>query len=259
MMTAALPSLFVSHGAPNLVLQEAPARRFLEALGQRLPRPRAILVATAHWETEAAQAGGAAQPATVHDFGRFDDRLFQMRYPAPGDPALATRAAHLLAEAGLASAVDPRHGLDHGVWVPLLLMYPDADIPVVPFSVQPEMGPAHHYRVGQALAPLRHDGVLVMGSGSYTHDLGRFRGRALDGASPEDVAAFAGWFDDALLAGRMDDLLAYRTRAPHAAENHPTEEHLMPLFVAMGAGGRAEHLHESATYGVLRMDAYAFR
>jgi 4,5-DOPA dioxygenase extradiol len=200
-------------------------------------------------------------PSTIHDFGRFDDRLFQMRYPAPGDPAVAARAIGLLHEAGLPGAVDPRHGLDHGVWVPLMLMFPDADIPVVPFSVQPHLGAAHSYQVGRALAPLRDEGVLVMGSGSYTHDLSRFRGRAVDGTTPEDVAAFAGWFDGALMAGRTEDLLAYRLRAPHAEENHPTEEHLLPLFIAMGAGGdgaQAEHLHESATYGVLRMDAYGF-
>jgi 4,5-DOPA dioxygenase extradiol len=256
-----MPSVFVSHGAPNLVLQEAPARRFLETLGPCLPRPRAILVVTAHWESEEAQAGGSIAPATIHDFGRFDDRLFRMHYPAPGDPAIAAEAVGLLHRAGLPASIDPRHGLDHGVWVPLMLMFPGADIPVVPFSVQPHLGAAHSYRVGQALAPLRSEGVLVVGSGSYTHDLSRFRGRALDGATPEDVAAFAGWFDAALLTGRTDDLLAYRLCAPHAEENHPTEEHLLPLFVAMGAGGadaRAEHLHESATYGVLRMDAYAF-
>jgi 4,5-DOPA dioxygenase extradiol len=210
-----------------------------------------------------AQAGGAAAPSTIHDFGRFDDRLFQMRYPAPGDPALAARAVALVTAAGMPAAVDPRHGLDHGVWVPLMLMLPGADIPVVPFSVQPHRGAAHSYRVGQALAPLRDEGVLIMGSGSYTHDLSRFRGRALDGATPDDVAEFAGWFDRALMHGRIEDLLAYRLRAPHAEENHPTEEHLLPLFVALGAasgagGGAAEHLHESATYGVLRMDAYAF-
>lgn len=258
---APMPSVFVSHGAPNLVLQQAPARHFLEALGQSLPRPRAILAVTAHWETAAPAVGAAPQPATVHDFGRFDDRLFEMRYPAHGDPALATEVATLLHEAGLPVATDNTRGLDHGIWVPLMLMYPAADIPVVPFSVQPDLGPAHHLQVGRALAGLREQGVLVLGSGSYTHDLSRFRGRAAGSATPADVAEFAGWFDCALLEGRTADMLGYRSQAPHAAENHPTEEHLLPLFVALGAGGadtKAEHLHESATYGVLRMDAYAF-
>lgn len=256
-----LPTIFVSHGAPTLALQDVPARRFLEQLGATLPRPRAIVAVTAHWETASACVGAAFHPATVHDFGRFDDRLFDISYPAPGDPALAGRVAGLLREAGLGDSADPGRGLDHGVWVPLLLMYPAADIPVVPVSIQPDAGPAHHLALGHALAPLRDDGVLVLASGSFTHDLGRFRGRALESPTPDDVAQFAGWFDHALLEDRVDDLLAYRTRAPHAAENHPTEEHLLPLFAALGAAGpgaRAERLHASATYGVLRMDAYAF-
>ena len=204
--------------------------------------------------------GSGAHPATIHDFGRFDDRLFEMRYPASGDPALAGRVAGLLDDAGLPAVADPVRGFDHGVWVPLMLMYPGAEIPVVPLSIQ-HAGPGHHLAVGRALEPLRDDGVLVLASGSFTHDLSRFRGRALEAASPADVDEFAGWFDRALLAGQVAELLEYRERAPHAAENHPTEEHLLPLFVALGAAGagaRAEHLHESSTHGVLRMDAYAF-
>ncbi len=256
-----LPSLFVSHGAPTLALHDAPARRFLLGLGASLPRPRAIIAVTAHWETARPALGGAAHPATIHDFGRFDDALFQLRYPAPGDPALAERAAGLLRAAGLAVAVDPAHGLDHGVWVPLLLMYPEADIPVVPMAVQPGADPAHHARLGQALAALRAEDVLVLGSGSFTHDLRRIRFRGPEPDEPQDVRDFADWFDAALADGRTDDLLAYRSRAPHAAQNHPTEEHLLPLYVAMGAGGsaaRTERLHSSSTFGVLRMDAYAF-
>lgn len=256
-----LPSVFVSHGAPNLLLQDVPARHFLEDLGRSQPRPKAILAVSAHWETAGVRVGTASRPATIHDFGRFDDRLFAMRYPAPGDPALADRVQDLLSEAGLAAAADPARGLDHGVWVPLTLMYPDADIPVVPVSVQSALGPAHHLQLGRALAPLRAEGVLVLASGSFTHDLGRFRGRALEEAAPEDVDAFAGWFDAALTERRVTDLLGYRSRAPFAAENHPTEEHLLPLFAALGAAGpdaRADRLHSSTTHGVLRMDAYAF-
>ncbi len=256
-----LPTIFVSHGAPTLALQDVPARHFLEGLGASMPRPRAIVAVSAHWETRQPSAGAAMEPGTIHDFGRFDDRLFQMRYPAPGDPALAERVSGLLREAGLNSVVDPSRGLDHGVWVPLLLMYPDPSIPVVPVSIQPEYGTAHHLKVGRALASLRNEDVLVLASGSFTHDLSRFRGRAGESATPEDVDAFAGWFDTALTEGRTTDLLDYRTRAPRAEENHPTEEHLLPLYVALGAAGRdarAERLHRSATYGVLRMDAYAF-
>ncbi len=257
-----MPSLFVSHGSPMLALTEAPARAFLQGLGAQLPRPRAIVVASAHWETARPAAGGATDPTTIYDFGGFDPRLFQMRYPAPGAPALAERLQALLSEAGLPCAIDKARGFDHGVWVPLILMYPEADIPVVPLAVQPALGPAHHLRMGRALAALREEGVLIMGSGSFTHDLQRFRGQDIGAESPRDVVAFAEWFDAALTEGREEDLLAYRTLAPHARDNHPTEEHLLPLYVALGAGSEAphtEHIHNSSTYGVLRMDAYAFR
>ena len=189
------------------------------------------------------------------------DALAQTPAYPPGDPALAEHISDLVCAAGLASRLDPRRGLDHGVWVPLMLMYPDADIPVVPISVQPEYGPAHHLELGRSLAALREEEVLVLASGSFTHDLSRFRGRDVEAATPTDVDAFAGWFDTALTEGRTCDLLTYRTRAPNAVENHPTDEHLLPLYVALGAAGpdaKAERIHRSSTYGVLRMDAYSF-
>jgi len=257
-----LPTLFVTHGAPDLALHDVPARQFLEGLGNSLPRPKAIVLVTAHWETRVPMTGGAAHPATIHDFGGFDRRLFQIRYPAQGDPALAERVSGLLRTAGLTAAVDKTRGLDHGVWVPLLLMYPDATIPVVPLSIQPDLGPEHHFQVGQALRSLRGDDILVLASGSFTHDLRRFRGQPIDAATPADVATFAEWFGDALAEGRLADLLDYRSRAPHAKDNHPTDEHLLPLFVALGTAGpdcHASRLHTSSTYGFLRMDAFAFR
>jgi 4,5-DOPA dioxygenase extradiol len=256
-----LPTLFVTHGAPDLALHDVPARQFLQELGASLPRPKAIVSVTAHWESSEPLVGGAAHPATIHDFGGFDRRLFQIRYPAPGDPALAERVACLLKTAGLPAAIDGTRGLDHGVWVPLLLMYPDARIPVVPLSIQPDRGPEHHLKVGRALQSLRNEDILVLASGSFTHDLRRFRGQPIDAETPADVAAFADWFAAALAERRMADLLGYRGRAPHAKDNHPTDEHLLPLFVALGAAGsdfQAERLHASATYGFLRMDAFAF-
>ena len=256
-----LPALFLSHGAPTLPLDDVPAREFLQGLGQELPRPRAILVASAHWETEVPKLGAAERPETIHDFRGFPPELFRMRYPAPGAPELAERASDLLCAAGIRSRLDQGRGLDHGAWVPLLLMYPDADIPVVPISVQPHLGPAHHVQLGRALAPLRDEGVLVLGSGSFTHDLSRFRGQALDAEPPADVQAFADWFEKALTEGRTCDLVTYRTRAPGAVQQHPTDEHLLPLYVALGAGGKgapARHLHASAMHGFLRMDAWAF-
>ena len=254
------PALFLSHGAPTLPIVDAPASRFLRELGARLDRPRAIVVASAHWETDIPTLSGTARPATIHDFRGFPRALYELRYEPPGDPVLAERAGDLLARAGIASRIDPERGLDHGAWVPLLLMYPHADIPTIQVSIQPHLGPAHHVALGRALSGLRAEGVLVIGSGSFTHDLRRFRGQAEDAPATPDVVAFADWMDAAIVGGRSEDLLAYRTLAPGAAEQHPTDEHLLPLYVALGAAGldHPERLHVSAMYSMLRMDAYAF-
>lgn len=255
-----LRPLFISHGAPTLPLEDVAARQFLAGLAATMPRPRAILVVSAHWETSVPSVNAVEQNATIHDFSGFPDALYRLRYPAPGDPALAERVIDLLADAGLLARADPSRGLDHGAWVPLMLAWPDADIPVVQLSVQSHLGPGHHLEVGRAIAPLAADGVLIIASGSYTHDLSSWRGQA-GMSEPDWVTDFADWFDRALREGRTCDLLAYRRLAPNATRNHPTEEHLLPLFVALGAAGpkaKAERLHASTTYGVLRMDAYAF-
>jgi 4,5-DOPA dioxygenase extradiol len=256
-----LPSLFLSHGSPMLALTPGPAHDFLTGLGATLARPRAILVASAHWETAHPMVNGPTRNRTIHDFAGFPRALYALHYDAPGDPALAEQIDDLLAAAGLRAGIDHVRGLDHGAWVPLMLAWPDADVPVVQLSVQPHLGPAHHLEVGRALAPLRAQGVLVLGSGSFTHDLSRFQGQGPDAHEAPDVAEFAAWMDTALREGRRCDLLTYRRKAPHAVAQHPTEEHLLPMFVAMGAAGhavRAERLHASISYGVLRMDAYAF-
>jgi len=256
-----LPTLFLSHGAPTLPLMQAPATDFLKHLGDTIERPKAILVASAHWETEQPEVNAVARNDTIHDFYGFPRALYELRYPAPGDPTLAQHILDLLAKSGLRGTVDTTRGLDHGAWVPLLLAYPDADIPVLQLSVQSHLGPAHHAKLGAALASLRDQGVLVVGSGSWTHDLRRFRGQAVDAPEQPDVTAFADWMDAAVREGRTDDLIAYRSRAPHAADNHPTEEHLLPLYVALGAAGpgaTAERLHSSGMFSMLRMDAYAF-
>jgi 4,5-DOPA dioxygenase extradiol len=256
-----LPTLFVSHGAPLLPIMDAPARHFLEQLGRELPRPKAILVASAHWETERPMVNAVAVNDTIHDFHGFPLELYQLRYPAPGAPDLARRVLEVLGEAGLECGVDPARGLDHGAWVPLLLMYPAADIPVAQVSVQSHLGPKHHLALGCALAALPGEDVLIVASGSFTHDLSRFRGHGIDDPMQPDVIAFADWFDHALTERRVPDLLAYREQAPYAERNHPSEEHLLPLYVAMGAAGETaepRRLHASAQFSILRMDAYAF-
>ena len=256
------PSLFVSHGSPMMALTESPARDFLLGLGKELGRPSAILVASAHWETQEPAFNSVARNQTIHDFQGFPPALFAMRYEPPGAPALAKTAAALLSAAGLPNTIDPARGLDHGAWVPLSLMYPEATIPVLQVSIQPHLDPAHHLRVGQALKPLRDQNVLIIGSGSFTHNLSNLRRDSGDAAQPADVVAFSDWFDGAIASGRTKDLLHYRTLAPYAVRQHPTDEHLLPLYVALGAGGEtltAERLHSSAMYSSLRMDAYAFR
>jgi 4,5-DOPA dioxygenase extradiol len=257
-----LPTLFVSHGSPMLAIQDSPARRFLQSLGKSLPRPPAIVVVSAHWESSGGPAVSLAEtPETIHDFGGFPPALFAIQYPASGSPEIASKVAQQLEHAGYPVKVSLQRGLDHGAWVPLMLMYPNADIPVFQVSVLRGAGAAEHERLGQALALLRNDGVLVIGSGSLTHNLYEFRGQELDSPVPAWVSEFGNWMKNALQQGQRDALMDYRRQAPHAERNHPTEEHLMPLFVAMGAAGSGAHatqLHSSYEYGILAMDVYSF-
>jgi 4,5-DOPA dioxygenase extradiol len=256
------PTIFVSHGSPMLALNDSPSRRFLQGLGRSLPRPTAIAVVSAHWETRGAPAVSlATQPETIHDFGGFPQALFDMQYPAPGAPAVAARAAALFAAAGIPAGASTTRGLDHGAWVPLTLMYPDADIPVMQISTVHGAGPALHQQLGAALQALREEGVLVLASGSLTHNLYEFRGQPVDAPAPAWVTGFESWMREKLAANDQDALIGYRHLAPMAEKNHPTEEHLLPLYVAMGAAGpgaKAELLHTSFEHGVLAMDAWAF-
>jgi len=257
-----LPTLFVSHGSPMLAVEDSPAGRFLQDLGSHFPRPRAILVASAHWESTGGPAVGLApQPETIHDFGGFPQVLYDLAYPAPGAPQVAEKAALMLEQAGYAVGRSPQRGLDHGAWAPLMLMYPDAGIPVTQLSILRGASPANHEHLGHALAALRDEGVLVIGSGSLTHNLYEFRGGPIDAPVPEWVSAFGTWMVEKLHANDRAALRDYRAQAPSAVRNHPTEEHLLPLFVAMGAAGEgaiAKRLHSSHEYGVLAMDVYAF-
>lgn len=256
-----LPSLFLSHGSPMMAVEDSAARRFLCGLGATFERPRAILMASAHWCATAPMIGGCETPETIHDFGGFPRELYDLRYEPPGSAEVAGRAAELLAKSGIDASTDDTRGLDHGAWVPLMMMYPDADIPVAQITTQPYLGPAHHYALGAALSELRDEGVLIVGSGNLTHNLGELRRDEPEGTPNQRVAAFTDWVFDAVTDGRLDDLLEYRDRAPYAAHNHPSDEHFLPIYTALGAGGAdavPERLHQSYSYGALAMDAYAF-
>ncbi|MEX6503269.1 DODA-type extradiol aromatic ring-opening family dioxygenase [Pseudomonas zhanjiangensis] len=253
-----LPTLFISHGSPMLALQPGASGPALARLAAELPSPRAILVLSAHWESRELLVSGAARPKTWHDFYGFPDALYEVQYPAQGNPALAGEVVEQLARAGLPARIDPQRPLDHGAWVPLTLMYPQAEIPVVQLSLPSHQGPAAQTRVGQALSGLREQGVLLIGSGSITHNLGELDWHA----GPEAVApwaqVFRDWMVEMLASGDEAALHDYRRQAPHAARNHPTDEHLLPLYFARGAGGSFKVEHSGFTLGVLGMDIYSF-
>jgi 4,5-DOPA dioxygenase extradiol len=254
-----MPVIFVSHGAPTLALETSAASSFLTTWGEQLPRPKAILAVSAHWETAAPASSVAAAPETIHDFYGFPEALYRLRYPAPGAPGLARRALVLLQAAGFDGREDAGRGLDHGAWNPLYLMYPAADIPVTQLSLQTQRGAEYHWRLGEALAPLRDEGVLIFCSGAMTHNIASFRGHGRDDALEPWALAFATWGEGAVNRGDRESLINYRRLAPYGVQNHPSEEHYLPLLVAAGAAGSAgRRVHSSPNYGVLAMDMYQF-
>ena len=258
---AALPTLFVSHGSPVHALVPGETGAAWQRLAARLPRPRAVLAVSAHWETGLPMIASAARHTTIHDFSGFPAPLYDLRYDAPGAPGVAREVADLLVAAGHVPALNGCRGLGHGAWVPLRWMYPDVDVPVLQLSVQTALGPAHHLRLGETLAPLASQGVLVLGSGHVTHNLRDWMRHHADPAPLPYARAFADWLADALAAGDRAALLDYRARAPEAARAHPTEEHLLPLYVALGAAGEAPHaarVHAAIEGAALAMDAWMF-
>lgn len=261
-MKKRMPTLFLSHGSPMHAVSPGVVGDAWAALGARFPRPDAVLIASAHWETSLPLVTGNPRPQTIHDFGGFPRELYEIAYPAPGAPGVAARAVTLLKDAGITAGVDGCRGLDHGAWVPLRWMYPNADVPVVQLAVQPARGTSHHVALGRALAPLRDENVLVIGSGHTTHNLRDWMsGR--EGARPMQYAAdFAQWLGATLAAHDDRALVDYRDRAPSAARAHPTEEHLLPLFIAYGAAGddaTVERVVDGYENGALSRDSFLFQ
>ncbi|WP_447045241.1 DODA-type extradiol aromatic ring-opening family dioxygenase [Vreelandella sp. H-I2] len=243
-----LPSLFISHGSPMLALNKTPAHAFLRELGSQLS-PKAVVVVSAHWESLTLKVSASTKPETIHDFGGFPRALFECQYPAPGNPELAERLAVLL------GAERVERGLDHGAWVPLSLMFPDADVPVVSLSLPVRWSNAELVALGDQIAALREEGILIIGSGSLTHNL--YEIMPQESPMPAWVDEFATWVSDRLIANDREALLNWENAA-QARKNHPTPEHFQPLLVAMGAGDGAKQLHHSVEHGVLAMDVYAF-
>jgi 4,5-DOPA dioxygenase extradiol len=254
-----MPSLFVSHGAPTFAIEPGLAGPRLAALGRALPRPRAVLVVSPHWMTPSPRVGMVSKPQTIHDFGGFDPALYQIAYPVDGHPALAQQALELLAEAGWAPQPDERRGLDHGAWVPLRHLYPAADVPAFQVSLPSRIDSDGAWAFGAALAPLAEAGVLIVGSGSLTHNLGEFR---MGSSTPQAYPAeFAAWVRDAVLRGDSASLRQTLALAPHAHRAHPTTEHFLPLLVAAGAAAAAlpaQVIEGGITHGVLSMDSFLF-
>ena len=259
----ALPAVFVSHGSPMLALDGGRTAEAWRALAAAMPLPRAVLMVSAHWETAAPAVSAAASPPTIHDFGGFPQALYQIQYPAPGAPWLAGRVRDLLATANLPAVIDATRGIDHGAWVPLREMYPAADVPVVQLALQTHLGAMHHYRLGQALAGLQDEGVLVIGSGSLTHNLRDMIPGVNEGSPrvPAYVPAFADWMHDKVMTHDVEAIVDYRRRAPGAVRAHPSEEHLFPLHVVLGVAGEASvprRTYAAITEGALAMDVYTF-
>lgn len=257
--TPKAPVFFISHGAPTFAIEPGQLGPQLQALGRQLSELKAVLVVSPHWQSRGVKVMGTAQPETVHDFGGFPASLYTLTYPAAGQPELAREAARLLTAAGFAAELDDHRGLDHGAWVPLMHLLPDAKVPVFQVSMPVSLTTEQAVQMGQALAPLREQGVLILASGSMTHNLYELNP---PGSQPVAYAKeFATWVNTAVLANARQPLVHYRVEAPHAERAHPTQEHFLPLLVAMGAQTDADQVQAiegGITHGVLSMDSYVW-
>ena len=253
------PVLFISHGAPTFALEPGVLGARLQEIGAALGALRAVVVVSPHWQTRDLRVAITALPQTIHDFGGFDPKLYTLAYPAPGAPVVAQEAIRLLAAAGMPAVGDAQWGLDHGAWVPMMHLLPDAQVPVFQVSVPYDLSTQGALALGRALAPLRDQGVAIVASGSMTHNLSEFRGRT-NSVAPY-VAEFTDWIRAAVLERDIGALVDYRTSAPHAVRAHPTEEHFLPLHVAIGAaddGEAATVLEGQTTYGIINMESYGW-
>ena len=268
MPSPSLPALFISHGAPLFAIDAGESGPALTRLGQRLKQQagaglRGVVIMSPHWTARSPAVMSTEQPQTWHDFGGFPPELYKLAYPAAGAPELAAEVGVLLRGNGIEVQSDPKRPFDHGAWVPLMHLFPQADVPVVQLALPAGWGPVQVYAMGQALQPLRERGVLLVGTGSMTHNLSEFFGGQREPAPY--VVEFSRWVEDAIQRGDLDALLDYRTRAPHAQRAHPSDDHFLPLFFALGAGGFGQgdppvqpgYVTREVMYGILAMDSFA--
>lgn len=254
-----MPVLFLSHGSPMQAIQETQANQIWRMLGNLLPEPKAIVVVSAHWESEWPMVMAHPAPPILYDFSGFPEALYKLGYPAPGSPVLAHRVKQLLADIDISCQLNGCRGLDHGAWIPLRFIYPEATIPVIQLSVQVGLSAKHHWNVGHALEVLRNENILILASGHLTHNLRDWHlgnantplGYALD---------FRDWVRLQLERGEVDTLLDWANQAPYALKAHPTPEHFLPFFVALGAAGKSasKRIVEGWEGPSLSLDSYQF-
>lgn len=254
-----LPVYFLSHGSPDLLVRGAPASQFMKNLSLPLDEARAIVIISAHWETKEITITSSKEPETIHDFYGFHKELYNIKYPVKGDPELAQDIAELLKSNAINANLDYKRGLDHGAWIPLILIAPKLNIPVIQVSIQPNETAQHHYKIGEILSSLREMGIIIIGSGNITHNIRA----ALHGSTNEDInytKQFDDWIHNSIIKNDYELLFKWHEKAPYAKWNHPTDDHILPLFSALGAskGGFAQRIHHSYDYNVLSMGAYIF-
>ena len=252
-----LPGLFISHGSPMLALNPEHVGPALHRLRTNLPKPQAIVVMSAHWESQTLEVSTAIRPDTWHDFRGFPPELYEIQYPAAGAPQLAEQILNLFAEAGLPAQANSTRPRDHGAWTPLLHMYPEADIPVLEISLPIQWSAQEIFKIGQILAPLREQQILLIGSGSITHNLAELSWHGENTDVPLWASTFRNTVVNHLSHHNYDAVLDWKA-LPHVQRNHPTLEHFAPLFFVMGTGQRFSIVHASFTMGSLGMDLYSF-
>lgn len=254
------PSIFISHGSPMLILEDDATAKFLKELPKKFNKPSAVIVFSAHWETASPQITAAEKPETIHDFYGFPDELYEINYPANGNLKLSKIIKENLSSQGIDAKIDHERGFDHGVWSPVMLMFPKADIPIVQISVQPQKDARWHFELGRVLAYLREENIMIIGSGNLTHNLMEAFRKKHHG-TPEWVTEFSEWVATKISENNIEELLNWDKLAPYAKQNHPTTEHFLPLFAALGAASdlsKTERMNKFVSLNVLAMDSYIF-